>query len=86
MYHLLMKNLVKNVDLLSDSHPSGGYWHDISSSVNNVVVMKKDYLSEIFLDVQIHDIMRTAFSSHFTSGSLPVVYTPEMEDIAYGKK
>ena len=41
MYHLMMKSLVKNVGLLSDSHPSGGYWHDISSSVNNVVIIKK---------------------------------------------
>ena len=86
MYHMHMKNMVRSVGLIDDCRPSAGYWHDISSSVNNLVLVKKDYLSEIFLDEQIHDIMRKAFSFESTPGFAGSMYTPEMERIAYGNK
>ena len=48
MYHMHMKNMVRSVGLIDDCRFSAGYWHDISSSVKNLVLVKNDYLSEIF--------------------------------------
>ena len=86
MYYSAMKNMVKSATLLDECRPSAGYWYDIAASVNNIVVVKKDYLSQIFLDEQIHDIMKKAFSFESTPGFTRSMYSPEMETIAYGKK
>ena len=79
-----MKNVVKNSSLLKDCQPSSGYWHDISSSVNDVVISQKKFLSEIFMDEQIHEIMSTAFQISADASFARSMYTPEMNAIAYG--
>ena len=79
-----MKNVVKNSSLLKDCQPSSGYWHDISSSVNDVVISQKKFLSEIFMDEQIHEIMSTAFQISADASFAHSMYTPEMNTIAYG--
>ena len=72
--------------MLDECRPSAGFWYDIAVSVNNIALVKKDYLSQIFLDEQIHDIMKKAFSFETTPSFTRSMYTPEMEIIAYDKK
>ena len=83
-YFACMKNVVKNSSLQKDCQPSSGYWHDISSSVNDVVISQKKFLSEIFMDEQIHEIMSTAFQISADASFARSMYTPEMNAIAYG--
>ena len=78
--------MIKIVALTDECCPSATYWYDISSFVGNVSLVKRDYLSQILLDEEIHDIMKTAVSFDSTPDFSRSMYTFEMEQIAYGKK
>ena len=84
LYYASMKNIVRSSALQRDCEVGGGYWRDILSSVGNISVMKKDYLSQIFLDAEIQIIMQKTFHIEGVSDFLPSMFTSEMKLVAYG--
>ena len=51
--------------LLEECVVGGAFWNDLSVALDNVVVVYKDNLAEVFLDDQIRSIMNSFHGGHY---------------------